>query len=103
MANNNYRAKVLSKINYSKGFNPTFFGGLRGITNNEIKTPNSKTKNLNMVKKRISMVKTDSKDPFSEFANDRSIQDITIEMMDQLESEVNQTVNDYMKTLQRDE
>ena len=107
MINDQYRNKIRSKTKYYKGFNPTFYGGLKHIEESQhmikMKIP-SKPQTLQIMNKQISKLSSKkeakkTKDVFKDYANKKSIHEVTLEMMDNLEKQINDTVDDYISNL----
>jgi hypothetical protein len=89
--NDQHRDKILSKLTYSRDFKPPFKGGLRNPkTQKESYKPKlnfkalyHKVHEMNYLSKNHTI-----KDVFKEYANKKSIKDITEEMMDALEKDI---------------
>ena len=91
----------MSKLKYPRGFKPPFAGGLIKLPVKGRK-PQKENKQLtfnllyNRVTKLTDMTKKSSKEMYEEYSNKKSIKDITTEMMDALERDIDSTVREYL-------
>lgn len=91
MKNDQHRSKILSKLTNPRGFNPPFN---RGLLNRATETGSHKKKlDFNTLYHKVSKINSlekniTVKDVFQEYANKKSIKDITEEMMNSLERDI---------------
>lgn len=91
MKNDNHRNKILSKLTNPRGFNPPFNKGLLNLSTGsgspkkklDFSTLYHKVSRFNSQEKKFEI-----KDVFEEYANKKSIKDITEEMMSSLERDI---------------
>lgn len=102
MKNDDYRNMILSKIKYTRGFKPPFAGGLVKAPTGKLKKKDTKQLTFNLLYNRVAKLtetnKKTSKQKFEEYSNKKSIKDITAEMMDALERDIDSTVKQYLET-----
>jgi hypothetical protein len=95
LQNDDYWKKISAKQTYSRGFRPPYTGGLHPSDSDkklyikDTKSPLSFKVLYNKVSKtQAKLSKDPEKDIYKEYANKKSIKEVTLEMMEKLETDI---------------